>query len=435
MSEKEISNFLREVGMKVASLKEARRLYGSQIAPDFYIFDYLRDDEMGLSRCIGNLLHPNGKHGQGDVFLKQFLIQINQLLLNASQEEGLSNSEDKLQTPQWDFVNTEYCKVKLEQGIDNQRRIDISLTFADGAIIGIENKPWAGDQKNQLQDYARYIKNKSGGMPWLLIYLCNGEPSEESIPKAERLQLAQEGYFITINYNDLTDWLIACVAQTKALVVRTFIEELIKYIRKDINGEIDMSVANEVKNIILQGDNFETAMLVSKTIDDAKGDFIAKLKSDLTNTTQKRGYKLIWKESMDSKWSTYSGFGINFDGQQSFDFELWFEFGQPNLKAFYWGIRRKNNAVIYTSEHWKNINNVLSTTRFGSAKPSSWWPWWVSYELDADFKNWETNIAPWNAIKNGDLVQRIMDTANEVHQHFINSNKLDLLKAIQPLSQ
>ena len=434
MSEKEISNFLREVGMKVASLKEARRLYGSQIAPDFYIFDYLRDNEMGLSRCIGNLLDPKGKHGQRDVFLKQFLIQTNQLLLNASQDEGFSNNEDKAQTLQWDFVSTEYCKVKLEEGIDNQRRIDITLTFSHHEMIGIENKPWAGDQKNQLQDYATYIKNKAGDRPWLLIYLCNGEPSEDSIPKEERLQLEQAGHLITISYDELISWLLTCISHAKAPVVRTFIEELIKYIRKDINGEVDMSVASEVKNIILQGDNFEAAILVSKTIDDAKRDFISKLKIDLINATQEKGYKLVWKASMDNKWLTYSGFGINFDGLQSFDFELWFEFAEPNLKVFYWGIRKRNNTVINTSEHWKNINNVLSTTRFGAGKQSSWWPWWVDYELDADFKNWEVNVAPWNAIKNGDLVKKIMATATEVHEHFISSNKIDLLKTVQKLN-
>jgi hypothetical protein len=434
MPEKGVADFLKEVSVKIESLKEAKRLYGSQIAPDFYIFDYLRDDEMGLSRCIGNLLNPGGKHGQGDVFLKQLLIQTNQLLqakmLNIRQDETYSGIIDKKQIFQWDAAHAEGCNIKLEQCIDHQRRIDVFLAFTHGELIGIENKPWAEDQKNQLLDYAAFMKKQAGGKPWLLIYLCNSDPSETSIPKLARLELERQGHFISMRYDELIDWLHICTSHAKAPVVRTFIEELIKFIRKDINGEVDMSVANEVKNIILQEGNFEAAINVSSAIDDAKKELIAKLKDDLTNATLKKGYKLAWKESMNSKWPTYSGFGFNFCSQQSFAFELWFEFRNPDLNGFYWGIRRRENTVINTGEHWQNINNTMSA-RFGSGKQSPWWPWWVDYELGANLKNWESNVAPWNAIKDGTLVKQIMGTANDVHQYFIDSRKLDWLESAQ----
>lgn len=433
MSENEISNFLRVVSKKIGSLHEAKRLYGSQIAPEFYIFDYLRDDEMGLSRFIGNLLNPKGKHGQGDVFLKQFLIQTNQLLLNANQELGLSNNEDNVQTNQWDFVSTENCEVKLEEGIDNQRRIDISLRFSHGEMIGIENKPWASDQKNQLHDYADYIHNKAGDKPWLLIYLCNEKPSEESISEKKRRNLEESGHLITMSYDELISWLLTCISYAKAPIVRTFIDELIKYIRKDINGEVDMSIAKEIEKIILKDEaNFEAAMFVSKTLVDAKKDYLKDFHKKLEKATHKKGYTLKWKSSMDGKWSPTTGFGINFDSQQSYDFELWFEFGQPNLNAFHWGIRKQNDEVssIKNKAHWKNINSLLSVTRFGKGNQREWWPWWLDYELDEDFKNWEVNVAPWNAIKNGELVQKVMDLSHEVYQYFEDKNSLDLLKKV-----
>lgn len=437
MSEKEISNFLRKVSIKIESLKEAKRMYGNQIAPDFFIFDYLRKDELGLSKCIGNLLNPNGKHGQGDVFLKQFLIQTNQLLKiqmsNASQDEELGKKTNNAQTIHWDTVNTENCKIKLEQGTDEQRHVDIFLKFADGEMIGIENKPSAADQKNQLLDYATFVERQAVDKPWLLIYLCNTQPSKESISDEVRIKREGSGNLITVSYDELIQWLEVCIQHAKAPVVRTFIEELIKYILKDINGVADMTSANEVAKIILQDGNFEAAIHVSNALDNAKRELIVQLKKDLINATEGK-YYLNWEKSMDSEWSRYCGFGINFDSERLMDFEISFEFMQQNLKRFYWGIRRRDEKVEKISEHWSQINNSMNA-KFGLANQTLWWPWLVYYEPDANnnFINWESNVEPWNAIKDGTLVENIMRTVNEVHQHFVGSNKMDLLKTVQPL--
>ena len=39
-----------------------------QLARRFNIFRYLRDDELGLSRIIADLLDPTGEHGQATTF-------------------------------------------------------------------------------------------------------------------------------------------------------------------------------------------------------------------------------------------------------------------------------------------------------------------------------------------------------------------------------
>lgn len=430
ITDKTISGFLREVGIKIQSLKEAKRLYGNQVAPDFHIFDYLRDDEMGLSRCIGNLLDPNGKHGQGDVFLKEFLKILNNLIneniLITSQADE-TNEALKEASIKWDALNAKDCRISLEQVIDNLRRVDITLKFGCGALIGIENKPWADDQKNQLLDYANFLAKSAGSNPWTLVYLCNTEPSKTSIPNELSLNLIENGNLIRINYDEIIDWLRICASHAKAPVVRVFIEELSKYIRKEINGEVEMSVSSAVQNIILHEDNLEAAMLVSKTIDNVKRELIAKLKSELINATQSNGYKLQWKESMNSKWSGYSGFGVNFNNLQQFDFELWFEFWQPNLKSFHWGIRRRDGSVTNSTDHWASINNIMSL-KFGLGKQNSWWSWAAEYEVDNNFKNWENSSEPWLAIKNGSFAKEIINLCHQVHQLFIESNQLGLLK-------
>ncbi|MDE2389628.1 MAG: PD-(D/E)XK nuclease family protein, partial [Betaproteobacteria bacterium] len=126
--QEQIDLLLKEVTFKTATLKEARERFADRLAPDFSIFDYLRTDEMGLSRCIASLLDPTEKHGQKEVFLESFLKKI-----------------------KW-RGNTKIRSVRLEKQANGQRRIDIYLQFHNGDIIGIENKPWAGLQKNQLGD-------------------------------------------------------------------------------------------------------------------------------------------------------------------------------------------------------------------------------------------------------------------------------------------
>ena len=44
----EIEELLKNVAFKIGTLNEAKRLYANRLAPDFNIFDYMRDNEMGL---------------------------------------------------------------------------------------------------------------------------------------------------------------------------------------------------------------------------------------------------------------------------------------------------------------------------------------------------------------------------------------------------
>ena len=430
MSNVSILELLKNVQIKIESFREAKRLYGNKLSPDFFVFDYLRDDEMGLSVCIGDLLRPNGKHGQGNLFLNSFLIYIHKLLksqtIENSEFDDKINIDELQQSVFLAEIGHDDCNVTLEKSIDNQRRIDIYLTFSNGEIIGIENKPWAEDQKNQLKDYASFIKKQSLGKSWLLIYLCNEEPSEDSISKDDRTKLESNGNLITISYSELVEWLNICCSEAKSPILRFFIEELIKYINRDINGVTDMSLSNEIKKIIIDDKKLEAAMHVSKAINGVKIELLTQLKRDLDKEIQRRGFGLSWKKSMDGKWSSFSGFGINFDNQFSFDLELWFEFQKKDLNKFIWGVRRKNSIII-SSEIKQNINKIMSS-KYGSGKQSTWWPWWSDYEDIPDMKNWENSVVPWNSISDGSLVQDIIIRVNDVYQIFSGLNKLSLLK-------
>ncbi|HGT5687241.1 TPA: PD-(D/E)XK nuclease family protein, partial [Escherichia coli] len=51
----------------------AKLRYQAELAPDFSLMDWLKNDELALSRYLRFLLSPDETHGQSSLFLKGFL--------------------------------------------------------------------------------------------------------------------------------------------------------------------------------------------------------------------------------------------------------------------------------------------------------------------------------------------------------------------------
>ncbi|STC89730.1 Uncharacterised protein [Edwardsiella hoshinae] len=52
--------------------RQAKFRYQAELAPDFSLMDWLKNDELALSRYLCFLLSPNESHGQSILFLKGF---------------------------------------------------------------------------------------------------------------------------------------------------------------------------------------------------------------------------------------------------------------------------------------------------------------------------------------------------------------------------
>ena len=145
-----------------------------ELAHRFNVFDYLRDDELGLSRIIADLLDPKASHGQGTLFL--------QTLLSL---EGVRHARS------WpDIDRLRVRVVEREREIRSGRRLDIFVEIgADEQryCLAIENKPYADDQKNQIRDYLRLARrrNTRNGFFWLYVPPNMHRPSEWSIRETE----------------------------------------------------------------------------------------------------------------------------------------------------------------------------------------------------------------------------------------------------------
>ena len=120
-------NKLQEIVNGLGKLDEIRNEEWSRLAPDFNAFEIMFPSELSLSRIIGELLDPIGKHAQGSIFLDEFLIRF---VPNSSRKQSR-------------------VEISLEHYTGNGQ-IDILVNIDEKFGIAIENKPYAIDQDAQI---------------------------------------------------------------------------------------------------------------------------------------------------------------------------------------------------------------------------------------------------------------------------------------------
>lgn len=402
---KHIGTLLGKVLFDVRTLRTAKDLFSDQLAPDFRIFDYLCTNENGLSYCFRDLLDPRGKHGQKRLFLDIFLKRIGGA----------------------DWTAGARClSVEREKRTNKNRRIDVYLEF-DNGLIGIENKPWDRDGHRQLWDYAKWLRRAArhrSRQSWLLVYLSNSDPDPCSISLKRREQLKEGRRFVQMNYHEAVEWLEEGAAYTKAPTVRVFVDELVKFIRTNINSELDMSEELQIKETLLaSSENLEAAFLIAQSLDAVKRHLISKLKTDIESGI-KPPYSLLWGGCDGSR---YSGFSILLD--EKHNKTISFEFDGTGFNQFCWGIARRSTSVTKNQQQWSEIYDIMNNA-FVDAQQSEVWPWWAwasQAEFDKNFQNWSTSFQPWQAIHNGSLGAKIIEIAGKVNKAFNDLGRIDVL--------
>ena len=397
-SERKVANLLSQVHMNVSVVRQAKQRFANELAPDFRIFDYFRTDEGSLSRCLATLLDPQGSHGQQQVFLKAYLRRMPEKIKNGMESKS--------------------AKVTLEYPTTEGRRIDI-LIENSGGIIGIENKPWAADQDRQLTDYADHLSKVAGDRSWILIFFSNRAPSSSSLPEFRREELEGRGQFMMMTYHELNEWLDECAGQSRSLKVRVFIEELEKFIRSDINGEVEMSESEEIVKIVMESsERLESAFLIAGSLSDMKRRMLLNLEAQLKNECEKRGLIVGWKPEYMSG-QRYSGFTIYCHKSERFG--VCFEFERGGFDDLIWGVSRDPKSTEIDDFKKDTIINKMECY-FGPGKTNENWFWWVyagnNEQLGQEYQNWSSNPKPWIEILDGSLAVKIVELAEKVCELF-----------------
>lgn len=238
---KEIENLLNIVKSQIDTHLKFKKEYDKQLALDFSLFQFFTIGENKISQVLAYFLDVNQNHGQGNMFLKDFV-----------------------KTFCDDEIDIEQLENICEKTITENRRIDIYIKLK-GFTIAIENKIWADDQNNQLRDYSTFLEQKSQGN-YLLLYLnpYGLEPKPKSINEKLKESLIKEKKLKIISYKDdiinlINTWLITCEADN----VSHFLKEFKKYLEIKFLGKNTLNMSKELRAIIYKNER-EVQQLVNE---------------------------------------------------------------------------------------------------------------------------------------------------------------------------
>ena len=412
-----MTHLFAEISPRLASARRLSRQLDRRLARRFNVFDYLRTDELGLSRVIADLLNPRASHGQGVLFLRRFL----RLLPQSPSLQSLA-ALDPVQV-----------SVSLEHAIKDQRRIDILVEISDRQstfALAFENKPYADDQKHQVRDYLRYLHGRCG-RSFLLIYLSpRGEgPSDWSVSSRSLRECWEENFAILPYHRhdssaesddfdtfrlsfSLIDWLQTCRSDCEVERLRWFLGDAIQFCRTTFGGHTMTSKreSQAIRDFLFEHpEHFETALAVLESWtairDEICKEFLERLVDCIRNDEQ------LLKHAPDLQ------VGCVYGGNKAYSNKLWLyrnewhsykDGGQmtsqrtaiviesqgrgPNRWCV--GVRSplpKGQMATVDKERRERMEPMLKQKLSLSKTGSQWWPIW-DY-LDATIGDWDSRLA------------------------------------------
>ena len=228
----ELQSFFNGMQFYLDVSRDLRKSWEPHVAPSFSVFDYISMDENILSRIIADLLDPKGPHGQGALFLECFLRLLSE-----------KNSNFKLPNAYLKRINDARVKMEARTAflVQDARRIDIRIELPPSALyqafgIGIENKPWAIEQENQLADYRDELQ---GRYPdgFILVFLCQQGRTPASINEQDWTALCKEGRGALISFTvGFLSWLSECRMRCQADKIRHFLADFERYVQANLGG-------------------------------------------------------------------------------------------------------------------------------------------------------------------------------------------------------
>jgi len=312
---------------------------------DFNLFNifFLNNVETIHSLFIAELLRPNGRHKQGNLFLELFLKQLKINDFEITKEI---------------IVETEHYAGQIDLNYDEGGRIDIVIYNTKGQAIFIENKIYAGDQKKQLIRYYNYSKKFINPRLYYLT-LFGTSPSEYSI-KSENYKLEINcNDFIIISYHkEILIWLETCINQSTDNSVKETIKQYLNTVKKLTNQTLNDKMKNEIKELLVTNidyfDSFESIRFIT---DEIKSELTVELINELNNRIRPE-HRIIKLKSN----------GINIHPEFMFD--------EDGFALVFWGydndvkILKNGNCEEYEMI-FKQIHHFHHTYKFSGA-PISW---------------------------------------------------------------
>ena len=411
------------------------------LARRFNVFDYLRTDELGLSRIVADLLDPGAGHAQGVRFLRALL-------------ERLPERLKRVLPPRPDL---EACRISVvvEQVISSSRRIDVVVRIVaprgETCCLAIENKPYAGDLDNQIKDYLEYLE-KQYGERFVLIYMSpTGEgPSERSVDR-KALDEKWQCRFAIMSYHEgheerldefdvyrvpisLANWLGECRKICEVERLRWFLHDAEMFCRRTFGDQTMTtdSEASTIRDFLLSNpDHLTVARAVYRSWPTIKKDVCGRFLERLRSRIER---KLMDDRNMHV--------GCRYVGEQPYSNEIWLyrtcwveykeaEYDIPRtaiiLEAegegpfeWYVGVRIPKSVKIMTNIEKRRrdflINDLKSELDIGGGDGGNWLAWWDW--VDDRWRNWNSLLPDlqkeYEKEEGGEITNYFVDRFTEV---------------------
>lgn len=314
------------------------------------------------SAFLAELFNPKGSHGQGSVFLKLFVEQL-----------GIKDFDFKSAN-----VEIEKFAGYIDADYREGGRIDIVITDNNGQGIIIENKIYAGDQKNQLLRYQRFGKNKFINHHLIYLTLFGYEPNPYSLGNelADNVDSLNENDFKRISYKEgIVNWLNTCKKEaTHHPLLRETITQYINLLKELTGQTMDNQLSNEITERIIKGGE-ESIKAIFEIHHSIYPSLVKTLNDTLLEKLPSWGKELAKKYEL--KEPLMEGSLGKDDGGIFFSKNNWSKvmigFGFESGKFFY-GICIAKSDIQVPPELQDSIQQ-----RLGEASHTSAWPWWQWY--------------------------------------------------------
>lgn len=372
-----------------------------QQAPRFNSFKYLRDDEIGLSRVIADLLDPHAEHGQGTSFLEAMLKVL-------PDPPGWLNGLH--------LANAYSIYVKQEHWIpEGGGRMDITVEISSAtghACLAFENKPYASDLDGQVISYLHYL-HKRYGTRFLLIYLppVNRWPGENSFPQAEREKWREQ--FRIMPYIDedksLEKWLASCQEVCDAEQVRSFLKDAQMFCKQQF-GETPMSTNPDVLFVRDYLSDNPSQLSAALAIHDAwipvRDDVCKRFLEHLREAVNDRARNVLTNVASDSNvWCHYEGkkqyknslWISRYDWAEYDDLpSTWNKRAKIGLQTqsrgpngWIWGVSMPKRVSKMSEDERRRREDIsIALERHGLRLPKNS-DWWLQYEWLTRYQNWD----------------------------------------------
>jgi hypothetical protein len=355
MPKNEVDQLLRAV----QTISESYNKVAEATGEHFNLFSVLQienDEVRTHSRFIAELLDPNGKHGQGTVFLRKFLDQIG---IQDFQASGAK-------------VYTESFVANPDSEDFNDGRIDILIEAGGGKPINeivIENKIHSGLGEDQLRKYKAAYPDSN----LLYLTLHGDEPDLEF-------------NYQSINYEtDILQWLETCKREAVDIpVLRESLTNYINLVKKLTNQNIKQQMSKDVVNRVLEDEN---SLEAYKTLVQAKTEVTETIiEEDITPIINQiaEKYNLTVPDKLHSFNTNkiYSGFFLHNNDLETLNLRIGFEFQSKNREGLIFGFKYLSIEVKeqYT---YDSIKKIFKDT-FGGKRETDGWPCFKFY---SEFEN------------------------------------------------